>query len=446
MGASLGLISKAYVSATAFLDTREINKNVTDIANDKGLSEILTMADRKMPTTQPFYSTFTNETVFKLVVAGSTISGSGSVQVTTDLTAATSGYNRVDDILLFADNNTGIITQVTNTSGIDTIVIKSLSGANLTLTAGNTMSSNSVAVGENSTSRQNIRFPLTRYFNKVQIFPESSIITDVQGASTIEVEFEGQPKIQVKDHIEKITKLTGEVNAAFVSGQMSTTSFSDVNPTIVDNVTDGISGGYGVQSTRGVNDYIRLYGTSLNTGVSSYTQGNIDDVCDSLLAARSPKDQMVLTGRKAKRITDTYWKNLGSSGVQSVRMVIDGKEIDTQVDRVHHGGFNFEYVVMPILDNPTLMNPTSNISKSQYFLPKEGQVPVQGGGYDPTMRVRYMPSQNMYGTDLIGETHFGALSPINPNGEGQFWGCSWKTTQGLECLGVQFFVKQQVFQ
>lgn len=446
MAASLGLIQKSYVSATAFLDTREINKNVTDIANDKGLSEILTLADKKMPTTQPFYSTFVNETVFKLVVAGDTVTGSGSVQITTNLTAATSLYNRVDDILLFADNNTGIITNVSTTSGVDTIIIKSLSGANLTLVSGNTMSSNSVAVGENSTSRQNIRFNLTRYFNKVQVFSETSQITDVQGASLVEVEFEGQPKFQVKDHIEKVTKLNGEVNAAFISGQMSTTSFSDVNPTIVDNVTSGISGGYGIQTTRGVNDYIRLYGTSLNTGVSSYTQGNIDDVCDSLLAARAPKDQMVLTGRKAKRITDTYWKALGSSGVQSVRMVIDGKEIDTQVDRVHHGGFNFEYVVMPIFDNPTLMNPTGNISKSQYFLSKEGQVPVFGGGYDPTMRVRYMPSQNMYGNEMIGETHYGALSIINPNGTGQFMGCDWTTTQGLECLGVQFFVKQQVFQ
>jgi hypothetical protein len=45
---------------------------------------------------------------------------------------------------------------------------------------------------------------------------------------------------------------------------------------------------------------------------------------------------------------------------------------------------------------------------------------------------------------MIGEIHTGALSPVNPNGDAMNWTCSWTTAQGLECLGVQHFLRQQV--
>jgi hypothetical protein len=60
------------------------------------------------------------------------------------------------------------------------------------------------------------------------------------------------------------------------------------------------------------------------------------------------------------------------------------------------------------------------------------------------MRVRYVPAQTKYGNDMIGEIHTGALSPVNPNGDAMNWTCSWTTAQGLECLGVQHFLRQQV--
>ena len=55
-----------------------------------------------------------------------------------------------------------------------------------------------------------------------------------------------------------------------------------------------------------------------------------------------------------------------------------------------------------------------------------------------------VPTQTKYGNDMIGEIHTGALSPVNPNGDAMNWTCSWTTAQGLECLGVQHFLRQQV--
>ena len=447
--ANIGAINKAYVSAIdPVLDTREINKLVTDIQNEDALTDILWLGDRKKPisTGQPLYYTFVNESLFKLLdTTGGTVNGSGTTTLNFTCTAATSGQARKDDLVLVPTGAiSAIVTNVVTTSGVDTVYIKTVSGANATLTAGDKLSLFSVAVGENSVSQSNLRFGLTKYTNKYQIFREISKITDVQNAATIEVEFNGSNKFIVKDHLEKAIRLKGQINAAFTAGDMSVTTFSDSNPILTDANTDGSNGGGPVQTTRGLNKYIEMYGSTLVNGtLGTVQQTNIDNALDVLIANRSPKDYLVFGSSAAKRAHDTYWKALGSSGVQSVRIVVDGKELDLTVDKVSYGGFQLHYMAMPIQDQPVLFSQTT-INKSVYYIPYNNRVKVEGGGFDSAMRVRYVPSQTKFGNDMIGEIHTGALSPVNPNGDAMNWTCSWTTAQGLECLGVQHFLRQQV--
>jgi hypothetical protein len=242
--ATLGNITKSYVSALdPLLDTREINKYVTDVYNEEQLTDILGWADRKMPTKQPFYSTFINESLFKQIIPSSS-SGSGTTSVTLVLTAATSGITKVQDEIKFVDNTVGIVYSVSTASGIDTVVVKSVSGANITVSNSDKLAVMSIAMGERADAPANERFGVTRYFNKYQIFAITSEITDVQNASTVEVEFNGQNKYIVKDHIEKTIKLKGQINAAFWGGDMSVTSYSDTNPILTDqNIVSGGGGG-----------------------------------------------------------------------------------------------------------------------------------------------------------------------------------------------------------
>ena len=446
--ASTGIINKPYVSALdPLLDTREINKLVTDIYNEDELTDILGFGDKKMPTKQPFYSTYVDESLFKLGVAGST-SGSGTVQVTTTFPLANSGYVRLNDLILCVNGNTGIVNQITTASGVDTVRFKSVSGANLTVTDNDQLSIYSMAVGENSVSPTNVRYGVTRYFNKYQIFRETSKITDVQNASTIEVTFQGQNKFIFKDHWEKTVKLKGSINAAFWAGDMSTSSFSDSNPVLVDpvvyNAGTNVGGGGGIQTTRGVNKYIELYGTTLVNGtLGTYQKANIDDALDNLTSVRAPKEYLVVGSSKSLRATDTYWKALGSSGVNSVRLVIAGKTMDLTVEQVKYGGYTLNYAMMPILDHPVLFSQTV-IAKSLYYLPYNNKVKVEGGGSDDQIRVRYVPKQSMYGNDMINEIHDGALSPVNPNGQQLSINCDWATAQGLEVLAAQHLLRQQV--
>jgi hypothetical protein len=82
MSTSLGTISKSYVSALdPMLDTREINRLITDVYNEDELSDILGMADRKVPTKQPVYYTFFDDPLVKSITVTAD-TGTGTTQVT----------------------------------------------------------------------------------------------------------------------------------------------------------------------------------------------------------------------------------------------------------------------------------------------------------------------------------------------------------------------------
>jgi len=428
------------------LDTREINRKVADLYNENGLTKILGVGDRKKPITtgQPLYRTFVNESLFKkLDTTGASVGTNTTPTITTQATAATSGYTQPGDLVIFPTKNIiGYVYAVTTTSGIDALTIKSVSGANIATTAGDQLGLISMAYGERAGAPQNVRYGVTSYFNKYQIFQITCQITDVQKAATVEVEFNGNNKWAVKDQIDKALKLQGAVNAMFIAGDMSVTSFSDTNPVLTDqNLPSDGGGGGPVQTTRGVNKYIELYGTTLNPGNVSF--GAIDDAQDNLLASRSPKEQLIMCSSKVRRAYDTFLKNLGSAGVQSVRLVVDGKEVNFEVDKCEYGGFIMNFATMPIFDHPVMFSYT-NIVKSAFWVPYNEQVPIYGGGYDPAMQVRYIPNPETYGTDMIGESHSGTLSPINPNGHIQEWKTVYATRQGFEFIAPQFALRQQV--
>lgn len=449
MAASTGNISKSYVSALdSMLDTREINKLITDVYNEDDLSDILGYGNKKMPTKQPVYYTFYDDPIIKSITVTSN-TGTGTVQVTPVLNAATSGYARTGDLVLFTNNTVGFVSNVSTSSGIDTLTIKSVAGSNITLGATDTLAIFSRAQGENSYSPQNIRYGLTKQTNKLQIFRETSRITDVQNASTVEVEFQGKPYYFFKDQWEKTVKMKSDMNAAYIASDMSTTSFSDISPFLTDpNAAPtgdvGSSGNGAVQTTRGINKSVDLYGTALVNGtLGTYQKANLDDLVATLVAVRGPRKYLAVSSTLAKTTTDTYFKSLGSSGVNSVRLVVGGRELDMTVDRVTYGKFELNYVVMPMMDHPVTLA-TGTINKNIYYLPYENKVKVEGGGSDDQIRVRYFPKQSIYGNDMINEFHTGGLSPVNPNGAGAFIGVDWMAACGLEVLAGQHLVKQRV--
>lgn len=452
--ATLGTADKKFVSAIdGMFDTREIGDGLIDINNDTYLTDILYLANRIKPTEQPIYYDFFAETIFKQVdTAGATITNNGTPTITiTGATTITSGYNRAGDVLIRqgASNDRFYVKSVTTVAGKDTLIVQTAGGGNGTITAGDVFNSFTRGVGEASGSPVNLRFGAFKDFNKTQLFREISQITDIQKASAIEVSINGQKSYVMYDHVQKFIRLKGQINAAFIGGDISVTSFSDVTPVLVDTNTPSTGGGGGaVQLTRGLDKYITsVGGNALSVATPGVLAGaDLKAGYAMLTSRRAGTKYIVYGGKAALGISDTYWKGLGSSGLQSVRMVIGGKDVNTTVQTVTDGGYDMEFVLLPILDQPDLFGNT-DIAKSLYFVPKDGFVKTVGGGSEPALQVRYQPkygNTQVNNNGLISEINSGALNPINPNGTIAEIRTEWISEQGLQCLGVQHMMRLKV--
>jgi hypothetical protein len=443
--ASTGTATKQYYSLINFLDTREILKQIVDIQNDQGLTEIF-KPSRYFVTPQETFHHFVNESLFKIAdTTGQTVTGSGTATITATLTFATSGYVRKGCMIYFPTGAAvGYVTNVVTTSALDVLTIKSVDGSNITSVAGDKYGVSGITVGEASQNPTNIRFGLTKYFNRIQVFREVNDITDIQTASTVEVEFEGKPYIVYKDLWEKLVLLKGNVNANFFAGKQSATGFGDAVPTAPADPYTSNPTSFG----RGLYDYITTYGqtgTAGATGTFAPGTGDMTTIITKLLAAKAPKSLFWWNGSLANNIIDIGLKNLGSSGVTSVRIVIDGKEGDFEIDKFSWGGFSFQKMVMGILDSQELFVNTV-FPKYAYLVPDD-KVKVEGGdGYLPRISARYFKSQvaRNQGDDIWEEWHTGALAPTGATSDTDIWRANFQTRQGLEVLAAAQTMKFQV--
>ncbi|MDB5282688.1 MAG: hypothetical protein JWO06_1763 [Bacteroidota bacterium] len=448
MASSQGTMNKAFVSAIDFLDQREIDPNLYDVSRDRSLTDIMKLVDRRKPieTGIPNYHNFVNNNVYETgTISAVTSTGLAQIQFTI---STGSTFPRVTD--LFRSNNVnnagqqGLVTAVTPGSGTATITVRSVAGntAPLYATVGDLVTFSGNAQSESSGAPTNRRYGVTKYFNKVQIFREVDEITDVQKVAKIEITTPGGDYGMLPiQHIYKVVKLNADISAQMIAGVQSSTSYGDANPFLS-------IGGNPVQTTGGLNWYVTTYGIVNQAAVlGTFGFTELDSIVDSWLANKAPKDQMGFIASKAKGILDVFFKNLGSSGVNSVRMVIDGKTVDMQVDHISYRGCEIDFVYLPILDHPQIFGTLSpDITGSIYFVPKD-QIEVVGGGTAPRMQIRYTPSPfmgaNGSSDGVMKEWRTGALAEIPTNSTANLH-TDWYTEQGLECLGVQLFQKFRV--
>lgn len=441
--ASVGTGNKQYYSLINFLDTREILKQIVDLQNDQGLTEIF-KPSRYLVTPQETFHHFVNESLFKLFdTTGQTVTGTGTATITATGTVAASGFVRKGCMIYFPTGAAvGFVTNLSTASSKDTLTISSVDGSNITSAAGDKYGVSGITVGEESINPTNVRYSLTKYFNRIQVFREVNDMTDVQNASTVEVEFEGKPYIVYKDLWEKLLLLKGNVNAAFFAGRQSATGFGDATPTAPpDPYTTNPTA-----FTQGIYQYINNYGRSASVATTgTFVEADMTTVIQNLLAAKSPKSLFWWGGSLANNAMDVFLKNLGSSGVNSARMIIDGKEVDMEVDKWMQGGFTFQKSTMGILDSQELFINTV-YPKYAYLIPDD-KAKVEGGdGYVPRISVRYFKSQvaRNQGDDIWEEWHTGALAPTGPTSEQRIWRANFTTTQGLEMLAAAQTMKLQI--
>jgi hypothetical protein len=301
------------------------------------------------------------------------------------------------------------------------------------------------AFAEKSDAPTNRRYGLTKYYNLIQIFREVDEITDIQKVAKIEVNVGGDYHILPYQFIQKKIKLEGDISVQMLCGTKSSTEFGDANPFLAD-PTSGLP----IQTTGGLNWYVTTYGIddeAATLGTFSFTE--IDEMIDNWIANKAPTDQMGFMGSTAYRLISKYLKNLGSSGVESVRLNIDGRSFDFEVEHLSYGGYELDFVHIPIFDHPQLFSETisADINGSIFWVPKD-QVDTVDNGRQPRMQIRHTPSpfgagRNGSNNGIMAEWRTGALAEVPTSSVAQLH-TDWYTAQGLECIAVKHFQKYRV--
>lgn len=450
MAVTQGTVVKSFVSAIDFLDQRDIDPNIYDQSRDRAFTDIMKIVGRYKPCTMYQYHNFVNNDVYEIgTVSAVTSTGLAQIQFTIN-TANT--FPRVGDLIKTSNSNNdgkqARVQAVTFGSGTATLTVRSVGGNSSVFyaTVGDSVSFGSNAFAEKSDAPTNRRYGLTKYYNLIQIFREVDEISDVQKVAKIEVEVNGDYHILPYQLIQKVIKLNGDISVQMIAGTQSSTLFSDSNPFLADP-----SSGLPIQTTGGLDWYVTTYGIDDEAAVlGTFGFTELDEIIDNWIANKAPMDQMAFMGSRAKRKMDQFFKNLGSSGVTSVRMVIDGKTLDLEVEQVKYGNATIDFVHIPIFDHPQLFSSTlsADINGSIYFVPKD-QVETVDNGRQPRIQIRHTPNPgvgtgaNSSNNGIISEWRTGALAGV-PTSSTMELETNWYTAQGLECLAVKHFQKYRV--
>jgi hypothetical protein len=475
MAVSTGATVKSFVSAIDFLDQRDIDPNIYDQSRDRAFTDIMKIVNRTKPAKMFFYNNFVNNDVYEVALVG-TGSTSASAGGTGSLVVLASNSNylfpRVGDLIKTSNtSNAGkqaLITSVTISGTTSaTCVIKPVDGTAFTLTAGDQIQFGSNAFPEQSTAPTNRRYGLTKYYNNIQIFREVDEISDVQKVAKIEVNVGGDYHILPYQTVQKVIKLNGDISVQMLAGTASSynnatnggnlgtnTLFTNASPASTTpflTSNNAFSSLAPVQTTGGLDWYVTNYGISDSaTTLGVFTFVELDEIIDNLIANKAPNDMMVFMGSRAYRLISKFLKQLGSSSVDSRRLNVDGKDFDFNVEHLSYGGYEFDFVHVPIFDHPQLFSATlvADVNGSMYFVPKD-QVDTVDNGRQPRMQIRYTPTPfmgsaaNKSSNGMITEWRTGALAEIPTSSTMQLH-TDWETAQGLECLAVKHFQKFRV--
>jgi hypothetical protein len=455
MPVSQGLMVKSFVSAIDFLDQRDIDPNIYDQSRDRAFTDIMKIVNRTKPAKMFFYNNFVNNDVYEVATVASVTSGSGTPTVVFVITGGAYLFPRVGDLIKTSNaSNVGKQALVTNVDlsvpGSASVTVKSVDGTNFTMVATDQIQFGSNAFPEQSGAPSNRRYGLTKYYNNIQIFREVDEISDVQKVAKIEVNVGGDYHILPYQTVQKVIKLNGDISVQMLAGTASTTGFTNASPFVTSPVLTG-SNGLPIQTTGGLDWYITNYGISDSaTTLGTFTFVELDEIIDNLIANKAPTDMMVFMGSRAYRLISKFLKQLGSSSVDSRRLNVDGKDFDFNVEHLSYGGYEFDFVHVPIFDHPQLFSATlvADVNGSMYFVPKD-QVDTVDNGRQPRMQIRYTPTPftgsaaNKSSNGMITEWRTGALAEIPTSSTMQLH-TDWETAQGLECLAVKHFQKYRV--
>lgn len=451
-----GTINRRYTSAIdPILDARSIKKEIIDIQKDRSFMSLLTDLGGKVVWTPPmdsvnnaiFYS-WQNSPLSQLIsTTGATVTGNGTSGTPLSVTGLPAGSQNVliPGILLACPQ--GGVVRVTTVPSTSSFTALSVTGTSVTVTAGDWLSAISNAQESGSDAPLAQRWDVSRLTNVTQVIRNTIKTTDVDMQNGIEFTIDGVDRILPYEAIRLKDLHDLHTNGALFLGKQSATRFTDSSPAL-----SGANGN-GIQTTRGLDEYITTYGITDQTAtLGTLAITDVADAINQLVANRSTQDYLIGAGQSVYMKFSDMLKNMPSSGaVNSVRINVQGKEVDLDVESFNYGGFRFNLHSLGLLNNQQIVGSAATslhmAAKCAYFMPL-GQAKTLKNGVSPFMRYRYQPQPTTGGENrtingATEETRYGGLAP-NPTSGSRTLEMTMTSNIGLEIFNPQSFLRMQV--
>ena len=414
---------KNFISSIHFLDKREILSQVLDVQNeDPSFLDVMEGMRRSVPTSSAVFHNYVNEPVYEKI----TLSSGTHAK----LRAGDIIVNTADQKMYYVSNKTDIssggVTELGTTGG--------------TIAAGATIVVISNAHGEGSGAPEGLRYGLKKYSNKAQIFKNSYKLTDVELTNKISVQFNGQEYYMYAAQHQALMKFRLDIAYALLFGKGNASTFSGFGDDVqapgsagsVTQVDD--AEGNAVQFTKGLVEWCK---DGIDLGTSGvFSLANMAEAVTAMDKTRAPYEYMLFSGMGAKIQMDNIIKNLGSSGIASVRLNVAGNSVDFGMESFNLYGRRFVTKAFPMFSHVAGEEALSGATNTVLFVPNDKIKVHAGSGSVDRMRVRYLEGPN---TNLAyKEWMLGGLAPTPTDGRSVLE-CVYESAQGLEVLGVEHF-------
>lgn len=449
-----GTVNKQFVSAVDFLDRREIFDKLVDITNEKASFALMMMwMGRYVKTDMTNYHHFVNTELFAVETIASggvtTVAPAGAAAAAattaTVVLTSTSGasFPRVGNIIQVpgTERRTALVTARTADAAGDIITLKSISGLALQLAPGQKLAVIGSAGGEGGKFISPLKYKPLKRQNNIQIFPETiAKITDIQKAAKVEIDLgDGSYQYLYKAEADGLLVMKKNISNHMLFGEGSGDNFIITNPSLVD------PDGNPVSTTRGLNSYISSEGINLGNA-AAFSNDVFASLKRQLDQRRCGNLYHVWGGSEMEIQWDTFFQALGSANISdAARWNITGRDLELGISKVTYFGRTYARMGMSAFNEPNIVSfaNSAGYDKFVYFIPND-EVPLEGGGSAPRIRIRYMEvptgGQNSSSNGIYRTTQTGNYAPVPTNDE-RTLSIHCETKQGLEFLGPDHAAK-----
>lgn len=439
MALSYNTINKSFVSAIDYMDKREILGKILDVRNEEScFMDVMEMFGNMKPTKAVTFHYHVNDELYVLgqVNDATPPSAANPYTITLDSTSAI----RVGDVALLPAANATVRTAIVTAIAGNDITLRSIDGANISLTDDAKISFFSGAYGEGSGYPTPRRYSATPYSGQLQIFKDSFKITDVQWGSEVEVTFNGKPYVFKKAEFETALKFRADISNALLLSEPTANTFNSGSPTLTD------ASGNTISTTRGLNSWITTQGGIVDTMGAGIDLADWKRLSVSLDAVRAPKNYLVLAGNSWNHKNDDLFLNLGGTALISTTGAQwnISKDISLDLQSFELYGRKFAKKTMDWFNHPNVLDYTGapTISDSAFYVPLD-KIKTQDGGSEERMAVRYLVGEDGSNTKYRVKVADGMKQGDNAVEEDSVT-VRYSATMGLQVLGTQHFVKQQI--